>query len=149
MLQCETCPTAQQPRRHRYQRHDQHLESAEKGTDLFIGADLNQKINLSPLAVRFATPVTRSSRKTRFRSVANLYRVGFQPTGSLTQFQNNFLLLIPSDQAFLAHRDLTPFLRVLIPPSPLIHPAPPLIPSDQAFLAHQDLTPFSRLLIPF
>jgi len=44
--------------------------------------------------------------------VANLCRVGFQPTGSLTQFQSNFLLPIPCDQAFLAHQDLTLSLPV-------------------------------------
>jgi hypothetical protein len=46
-------------------------------------------------------------RKTRFRWVANPFRVGFSPAGLLAQFHVKLRLTIPRAQAFLAQQDLT------------------------------------------
>lgn len=67
-----------------------------------------QSHGLHARCLRFAAPVTRSPRKTRFRRVANLYRVGFKPTGSLTQFQSNSCHSSQATRLFLAHKDPTP-----------------------------------------
>ncbi|MNI68566.1 hypothetical protein D3C73_1242690 [compost metagenome] len=54
---------------------------------------------LNARCLRFAAPVTRSPCKTRFRSVANLYRAGFIPPGFLTPFHDGLRRRSQSDQA--------------------------------------------------
>ena len=100
-----------------------------------------QSHGLHTRCLRFVVPVTRSPRKTRFRMVANLSRVGFQPTGSLSQFQSNFLLLIPSDQAFPgAQRPDPVFFDPNIPNYQLLfHPASVVLGNEEV------LRPVQRL----
>ena len=69
-----------------------------------------QSHGLYARCLRFAAPVTRSPRKTRFRSVANLYRAGFKPAGFLTPFRYGLRRQSQATKLCLAHINLPPLL---------------------------------------
>jgi len=66
-----------------------------------------QSHGLYARCLRFAAPVTRSPRKTRFRSVANLYRAGFIPAGFLTPFRDGLRRQSQATKLCLAHINLS------------------------------------------
>ncbi len=55
-----------------------------------------QSHGLHPRCLRFATPVTRTPRKTRFRAVATLTRAGLDPQGLLGRFPSDSSHVISS-----------------------------------------------------
>lgn len=94
------------------------------------------KINPLFCCLRFAAPVTRSPRKTRFRSVANLYRAGVIPAGFLTPFRDGLRRHSQATKLCLAHINQSPFslcaamASILRACKPLVQaPARPLPPT--------------------
>ncbi len=73
-----------------------------------------QSHGLYARCLRFAAPVTQSPRKTRFRSVANLYRTGFIPAGFLTPFRDGLRRQSQATKLCLAHINL-PLLEHFLP----------------------------------
>jgi hypothetical protein len=81
-----------------------------------------QSHGLHARCLRFAAPVTRTPRKTRFRWVASLYRAGFVPAGFLTPFHDGLRRQSQATKLCLAHINPSPFpvaARGCVAPHPL------------------------------